>query len=80
MGRIIEESILDYVESKFSRNIPHPSLITHLCINEGVKFNDDEERYPKASPLTLFGTLKAPTESKEGERRENTGKRKRVDT
>ena len=32
VGKIIEESILDYVENKFLRNIPHPSMITLLCI------------------------------------------------
>ena len=46
----------------------------------GVKFNEDKERYPKASPLTLAEALKASVESKEGERRENTRKRKRAHT
>ena len=47
-----------------------------------MKFNDEEdERCPKTSPLTLTGFLKAPVESQEGERRENpTGKRKGVET
>ena len=40
VGKIIKESILDYAESKFSRNIPHPSLITLLCIKGGVKVNE----------------------------------------
>ena len=78
--RIIEESILDYVESKFSGNIPYPSLITYMCIKGGVKFNEEEERCPKASPLTLTGALKALVESEKGERRENTRKRKRANT
>ena len=68
----MEESILDYVEGKFSRNIPHPSLITLLCIKGGVKFSEEEEkRCLKASPLTLAEVLKALVESEEGERREN---------
>ena len=81
IGRIIEESILDYVKGKFSRNIPHPSLITLLCIKRGVKFNEEEEeRCPKASPLTLARVLKAPVESEEGEIRDKTKKRKRAET
>ena len=35
VGRIIEESILDYIKGKFLDNIPHPSLITLLCIKGG---------------------------------------------
>ena len=73
-------SILDYAKSKSSGNIPHPSLITHLCIKGDVKFNEDEERCPKASLLTLARALKAPVESEKGERKENTRKRKRVNT
>ena len=75
--RIVKESILDYEKGKFSRNIPHSSLITLLSIKGSVKFNEeDEERCPKASPLTLARVLKAPVESEEGERREKTKKRK----
>ena len=40
---IMEESILDYAEGKFSRNIHYPSLITLLCIKGGVKFIEEEE-------------------------------------
>ena len=81
MGKIVKESNLDYVRGKFSRTIPHPSLITPLCIKGGVKFNEgEEERCPKASPLTLAGVLKALVKSKEGEKREKpTKKRKRAE-
>ena len=48
---------------------PHPSLITLLCIKGGVKFNEEEEKIPKAFPLTLTGALNAPVEGKEVERR-----------
>ena len=69
-GKIIEESILDYVKGKYSGNIPHPSLITLLFIKGGVKFSEaEEERCLKASPLSLIGALKALVESDEGERR-----------
>ena len=81
MGIIVEESILDFEHSKFSGNIPHPSLITLLCIKEGVKFNEvKENRSPKASPLTLIGVRKAPVESEKGERREKSKKMKRAET
>ena len=77
VGKIIKESILDYVENNLSGNIPHPSLITLLCIKGGVKFNEDEENSPKASPLTLTGVLKPPIEGEEVER---IRKRKIVET
>ena len=80
MGRIIEQSILDYVNDKFSRNIPHLALITLLCIKEVVTFSKaKEERCLKASPLTLTGITKGPIEGEEGERREKGKKRKRVE-
>ena len=53
VGRIIKESILDYVENNFSSNITHPALNTLLCIKGGVKIADDEEKSLKAAPLTL---------------------------
>ena len=82
VGKIMEESILDYAEGKFSRNTPHSSLITLLCIKGGVKFNEvEEERCPKASPLTLAGVFKAPAESEEGERiKKPTRKMKMAET
>ena len=35
--RIVKESILDYAKGNFAGNIPHPSLITLLCIKGGCK-------------------------------------------
>ena len=35
VGRIIKESIFYYVENNFLGNIPHPALITFLCIKRG---------------------------------------------
>ena len=67
VGKVIEESILDYEKGKFSGNIPDPSLITLLCIKGGVKFNEgEEERCPKASHLTLTIVRKALVESEKG--------------
>ena len=82
LGRIVEESVLEYAMGNFAGNIPHPSLITLLCIKGCVKFNEEkEERWPKTSPLTLTGVLKAPVECEEGERRvKPKKKRKRVET
>ena len=76
VGKIIKESILDYVETNFSGNIPYPSLITLLCIKGGIKVNEEEEKSPKASPLTLTEALKALVEGEEVER---TRKRKRAE-
>ena len=65
MGKIIEQSILDYDENNFSNNIPYPALITLLCIKGGVTFSETEKKSPKASHLTLIGVLKTPTEGEE---------------
>ena len=68
VGRIVKESILNYAKGNFAGNIPHPSLITLFCIKGGVKFNEEEEeRGPNTSPLTLDRVLKALVESEEGE-------------
>ena len=73
---------MKYAKGNFAGNTPHPSLITLLCIKGSVKFNEEEEeRCPKTSPLTLIGVLKAIVESEKGERREKpTRKRKRAET
>ena len=60
VGKIVEQSIMDYTENNFLRNIPHLALITLLCIKGGVAFNETEEKCPRASPLTLIGVLKTP--------------------
>ena len=52
-GNIIEESILDYAKNKFSSNIPHPALITLLCIKGGIIVVEEEEKSQKASSLTF---------------------------
>ena len=74
VGKIVEQSILDYPENNFSGNVPHPTLITLMCIKRGVTFNETEENCPRSSPLTLTGVLKAPVHSEEVKR---TRKRKR---
>ena len=77
VGKIVEQSILDYAENNFSRNIPHPSLITLLCIKGSVTFNETEEKYTRPSSLTLTRVLKTPAQGEEVER---ARKRKRAYT
>ena len=60
VGKIMEQSILDYYENNFLGNIPHPALIILMCIKGDVTFSETEERCPRSSPLTLTGVLKAP--------------------
>ena len=67
VGKIVEQSILDYDENSFSRNIPHLSLITLLCIKGGVTFSETEEKCLRSSPLTLTKVLKTPTQGEEVE-------------
>ena len=68
VGKIIKKSILDYDENNFSSNIPHPALITLLCIKRGIKVVEEEEKSPKDSSLTLIGVLKTPIKGEEVER------------
>ena len=68
VGKIVEQSILDYAENSFLGNIPHPTLITLMCIKGGVTFIEIEEKFLGASPLTLTGVLKTPTQGEEVER------------
>ena len=44
--KLVAQSILDYTENSFSRNIPHLALITLLCINGGVTFSETEDKCP----------------------------------
>ena len=75
VGKIVEQSILDYEENSFSGNIPHPALITLLCIKGGVTFSEIEEKCLRAFPLTLTRGLKTPAQGEEVER---VRKRKRA--
>ena len=58
----IERSILEYQSNNFFGHMPHPSIITHLCIKGGVTFNkDEEEKCSAVCPLTLTTITKNPT-------------------
>ena len=59
VGRPIEGSIIGYHLSNRRGLIPHPTTISRLCIFAGVRGSwDEEETYPKVSPLTLIGVTK----------------------
>ena len=71
MGKIIENSILGYFESKCRGMIPHLATITSLCIYWGVKEEwGIEETYSRASPLTLTGITKGPENRGKGKEKE----------
>ena len=71
VGKIIENSILSYSRSKCRGLIPHPAIITSLCLLGEVDEEwGKEETYPKASPLTLTRVTKGP---------KNRGKKKEIE-
>ena len=64
-GTVNENSIMRYHEGNKRGLIPHPATITRLCIRAGVKgIWEEEEEFPKASPLTLTGVSKRPKNQK----------------
>ena len=71
VGKIVEKSILSYSESKCRGIIPHPAIITRLCIHWGVEEEwGIEKTYPRASPLTLIGITKGPKNRGKGKEKE----------
>ena len=59
--KIIESSIKSFQKNVKRGLIPHPTMITRLCILAGVHgVWVEEETFPKVSPLTLTGVLKGP--------------------
>ena len=59
VGKIIENSILSYYREGYKGLIPHPTLISRLCILGGVQGDwEEEENCSKTSPLTLTGITK----------------------
>ena len=63
LGKLIEQSILRYLSNNFKGHLPHPTIITYLCISKGVKFNrEKEEKCPKTSPLALTAITKLPVD------------------
>ena len=71
LGKLIEQSILRYQSINFRGHMPHPAIITYLCISGGVKFNrEEEERCPEISPLTLTAITKLPLDKGKGKMKE----------
>ena len=61
VGKIIENSIMSYYKGGHKGLIPHPALITRLCILGGVEGDwEEEENCHKTSPLILTGITKGP--------------------
>ena len=61
VGKIIENSILSYYKGGYKGLIPHPALITRLCILGGVEGDwEKEENRHRTSPLTLTEITKGP--------------------
>ena len=64
-GKVIEESILDYDERKFSRNIPHPSLITKISAPKMIKrTNLGEYNFGKYRKMRIKDMEVKPIENK----------------
>ena len=61
VGKIIETSIRSFHKNVKRGLIPHPAIITWLCILAGVQgIWEEEETCPKVSPLTLTRVIKGP--------------------
>ena len=68
IGILIEESIRGYHHSNNRGLIPHPTIITRLCLLAGVKgMWEEEEKCPRVSPLTLTGETRGPKGKKQKE-------------
>ena len=65
VGTLIENSIMRYHEGNKRGVIPHPAIITILCLKAGVKGAwETEEEVPLTSPLLLTGVSKGPRNQK----------------
>ena len=63
---LIEGSIKGYHLSNKRGLIPHPTIISRLCISVGVRGSwDEEETCSKASPLTLTSVTKGHRNKKQ---------------
>ena len=67
VGKIIENSILSYYRGGYKGLIPHPTLISRLCILGGVQGDwEKEKNCPKTLPLTLTEITKVPKNRNRG--------------
>ena len=52
---------MSYYKGSYRGLVPHPALITRLCILGGVERDwEEEETCPKTSARTLTGIIKGP--------------------
>ena len=59
VGTFIKNSILSYYRAGYKGRVPHPILITRLCILVGVEgYWEEKETYHMTSSLTLTGITK----------------------
>ena len=78
VGKIIENSILSYYRGGSRGLVPHPTLITRLCILDGVEGDwEEEENCLRTSLLTLTGITKGP--KNRGREREAEIERENID-
>ena len=76
VGKIIENSIVNYYRSNYRGLIPHLTTITKLCLLGGVIGDwDEEETFPKVSPLTLTRVTKGP--KNKGKKKESKRNKRR---
>ena len=58
---------MSYYRGGYKGLIPHPTLISGLCILRGVQRDwEEEENFPKTLPLTLIGITKGPKNRNRG--------------
>ena len=78
VGKIIENLILSYYKGGYRGLVPHPALITRLCILGGVEGDwKEEENCPRSLTLTLTGITKWP--KNRGKEREEEIERETID-
>ena len=81
VGKVIENSIMNYYRSKYRSLMPHPTTISRLCILGGVEgIWEEEERCLKTSPLTLTGITRAPSNKGKKKLQEDEEEERRVES
>ena len=74
VGKVIENSIFSYYQSKYRGLMPYPTTMTRLCILGKVEGTwEEEEKCPKTSPLALIDITK-PLPSKKKNKKKNEGR------
>ena len=68
VGLVIQNSIIHGFEVGIQR-FPHPHLVTELCKNAGVKFNQKEEVHPPKGVIDDVVVVKIQSDNVEAEPR-----------